>query len=98
MKPLCIGMLSLLLLNPEVTLTNRVFEEPFVAWSTDAYCPALGIPLTFRRVMPNDHANFPNLGPFGIGWPHNYEHPHRSLGRRSPADIYLSDQKLERAA
>jgi len=29
---------------------------------------------------------------------YNYERPHRSLGRESPADIYLSGQKLERAA
>ena len=57
----------------QVTLTNRAYEQPFVAWSTDAYCPAPGIPLEFRRVMPNDHAHYPNMGPFGSGWAHNYD-------------------------
>lgn len=29
---------------------------------------------------------------------YNYERPHKSLGRKSPADIYLAEQKLKRAA
>ena len=29
---------------------------------------------------------------------YNYERPHKSLGRKSPADIYLAEQKMKRAA
>ncbi len=56
-----------------VTLSNKVFEQPFLASSVDAYCPAPGIPLEFRRVVPNDHAHYPYSGPLGMGWAHNYD-------------------------
>src|SRR3990172_260606 len=54
-------------------LTNRVFEPPFVAASVDAYAPAAGIPLEFRRVVPHDSAHYPYLGPLGRGWVHKYD-------------------------
>lgn len=55
------------------SLTNRIFEPPSLAASVDAYCPAPGIPLEFRRVVPNDSTHYPYLGPLGRGWVHNFD-------------------------
>jgi RHS repeat-associated protein len=59
--------------DPVVPLTNRIFEPPFLAASVDAFCPAPGIPLEFRRVVPHDSSHYPYLGPLGRGWVHNYD-------------------------
>lgn len=55
------------------SLEPRVFEQRELALVRDAFCPAPGIPLEFRRVFPQDHAHYPYLGPFGRGWVHNYD-------------------------
>jgi RHS repeat-associated protein len=55
------------------SLTNAIFEPRFLAEVTDAFCPAPGIPLKFRRVVPHDSAHYPYLGPLGRGWVHNYD-------------------------
>jgi RHS repeat-associated protein len=56
-----------------VTLTDRVFEPPFLAAAVDAFAPAPGIPHVFRRVFPHYSAHYPYLGPLGRGWVHNYD-------------------------
>jgi len=56
-----------------VSLTSRVFEPLFLASATDAVCPAPGISLGFRRLIPNDSSHYPYLGPLGRGWVHQYD-------------------------
>jgi len=56
-----------------VSLTNEVFKLPYLAVAVDAYAPAPGIPLEFRRHAPNNAPAYPYLGPLGRGWFHNYD-------------------------
>lgn len=61
--------------QPDVvaSLSNGIFEPKFLAASVDAFAPAPGIPLEFRRVFPHDSAHYPYLGPLGRGWVHNFD-------------------------
>ena len=54
-------------------LRPRSFEPFHLAESWDAIAPGTGFPLEFRRVMPQDSANSPYLGPLGRGWMHCYD-------------------------
>ena len=56
-----------------ISLTNKVYEPAFLAITVDAFCPAPGIPLEFRRVFPHDSSHYPYLGPLGYGWVHQYD-------------------------
>lgn len=73
------GALSQASLNntnqPEVVLSldPRPFEPFRLAQAQDAFAPAPGIPLEFRRVFPQDSAHAPYLGPLGRGWMHNFD-------------------------
>jgi len=55
------------------SLQARSFEIPFLADVVDASAPGAGFPLEFRRVVPNDSAHAPYLGPLGRGWMLNYD-------------------------
>jgi len=55
-----------------VSLSGRVFEVRHLEVAVDASCPTPGIPLEFRRVIPNDTYHAPYIGPLGIGWTHNF--------------------------
>lgn len=61
--------------QPDATasLTNEVFKPAFLANVVDAFCPAPGIPLEFRRHVPNNAPAYPYLGPLGRGWFHSYD-------------------------
>ena len=54
-------------------LRPRSFEPFRLAECLDASAPGSGFPLEFRRVMPQDSANSPYLGPLGRGWMHGYD-------------------------
>ncbi len=56
-----------------LSLRPRSFEPFLLAQCSDAYAPGPGFPLEFRRVMPQDSANSPYLGPLGRGWMHRYD-------------------------
>lgn len=56
-----------------VSLTNRIYEPPILTTVIDAYAPAPGIPLIFKRVYHHNHSYYPYLGPLGRGWVHNYD-------------------------
>jgi len=55
------------------TLSNEVFNQGSLAIAIDAYAQAPGIPLEFRRWVPNNAPAYPYLGPFGRGWWHKYD-------------------------
>ncbi|MBA4368068.1 MAG: hypothetical protein C0403_10585 [Desulfobacterium sp.] len=56
-----------------IQLENRNFEPHLFAETVDAICPSPGIPLVFRRIINNDSAYFPYLGPLGRGWWYNFD-------------------------
>lgn len=56
-----------------LTLNAPVYELPHLAQEQDAFAPAPGFSLEFRRVFPQDHKNVPYLGPLGRGWVHNFD-------------------------
>jgi RHS repeat-associated protein len=55
------------------TLSNEVYKQRYLAVAVDAYVPAPGIPLEFRRHVPNNAPAYPYMGPLGRGWFHNYD-------------------------
>jgi YD repeat-containing protein len=55
------------------SLTNEVFKKRYLAVATDAFAPATGMPLEFRRHVPNNSPAYPYLGPLGRGWFHKYD-------------------------
>lgn len=55
------------------SLSNEIFKPGFLADVVDAFCPAPGIPLEFRRHVPNNAPAYPYLGPLGRGWFHSYD-------------------------
>ena len=61
--------------QPEVVLplSPRSFEIAHLAQFQDAFAPAPGIPLEFRRVFPQDSAYAPVFGPLGRGWMYNFD-------------------------
>lgn len=55
------------------SLSNEIFKPGFLADVVDAFCPAPGMPLEFRRHVPNNAPAYPYLGPLGRGWFHSYD-------------------------
>ena len=55
-----------------VGLGRKHYSPHFFAETVDAFCPAPGMPLVFRRVLNADPSYYPYLGPLGQGWWHNY--------------------------
>ena len=56
-----------------ISLGNHTAEPFLFAATIDAFCPAPGIPLVFRRIVHNSSPYYPYLGPLGRGWVHNYD-------------------------
>lgn len=54
-------------------LSNEMYKQRYLAIAVDAYAPAPGIPLGFRRWVPNNAPAYPYLGPLGRGWFHSYD-------------------------
>ncbi|MEW6584309.1 MAG: RHS repeat-associated core domain-containing protein [Nitrospirota bacterium] len=55
------------------SLSDEIFKPRFLADVIDAFCPAPGMPLEFRRHVPNNAPAYPYLGPLGRGWFHSYD-------------------------
>ncbi|MFH1702232.1 MAG: RHS repeat-associated core domain-containing protein [Nitrospirota bacterium] len=55
------------------SLSNEIFKPRFLADVVDAFCLAPGMPLEFRRHVPNNAPAYPYLGPLGRGWFHSYD-------------------------
>ena len=55
------------------SLGLRAFEPVLLSQSVDAAAPAPGIPLAFVRSWAQDSYSAPALGPFGLGWKHNFD-------------------------
>lgn len=61
--------------KPDIVLSlcHRFYEVHRIAEAQDAYAPAPGIVLEFRRTFPHDSLHVPYLGPLGYGWMHNFD-------------------------
>ena len=60
-------------LDSSAELQQRLLEPRIVTDEVDAFCPAPGMPLEFRRTLPAYVDRFAELGPFGRGWTHTYD-------------------------
>ncbi|MFQ5965289.1 MAG: RHS repeat-associated core domain-containing protein, partial [Candidatus Scalinduaceae bacterium] len=60
------------LLSFEFAQADALNVIQYLAASTDAYTPAPGIDLSFRRLFPQSISSRYKLGAFGRGWSHNW--------------------------
>jgi YD repeat-containing protein len=59
--------------DPPSDFDQRLLEPSVITDDVDAFCPAPGLPLEFRRTMPSYVDRFAYLGSFGRGWTHTYD-------------------------
>jgi len=60
-------------LTHTASLEVRPYQPVQLSRSVDAAAPTTGIPLAFTRSWAHDSYSTPALGPFALGWKHNFD-------------------------